>query len=286
MRRITLIVALLLTWLFACSFSRAAFAWGTEGHSIIAEIAQRRLSPAATDAVAQLLGRGHSLASISSWSDDIRDERPTTFNWHFVDIPLAVHAYDPARDCKDDKASGDCVIAELARVKRDLRCADGDVAKIEALKFAVHFVGDVHQPLHTVLEKRGGNDFKIDVFMRGMTCLGTCVTQRVSTDLHTVWDTTLITRSVWNWGSYVDRLEDGWLKDNPDAAGDGSPESWAVATHAAAEEVWNAVPADMTLNDDYFRHVQPVLDRQLGLAGLRLATFLNEAYAGTECAGR
>src|SRR5262245_39018333 len=77
-------------------WSTVACAWGQEGHSIIAEIAQRRLSPQATAEVARLLGPNHSLASIASWADDIRDERPETYNWHFVDLPITDDHYDPA----------------------------------------------------------------------------------------------------------------------------------------------------------------------------------------------
>src|SRR3954453_10906697 len=77
-----------------------ALAWGQEGHSIVAEIAQRRLSPAAADLVKGLLGPGHSLASVASWADTVRDERPETYNWHFVDIPINVAKYSKDRDCK------------------------------------------------------------------------------------------------------------------------------------------------------------------------------------------
>jgi hypothetical protein len=64
---------------FTYLLSGHAFAWGQEGHSIIAEIAQRRLTPQAAAVIEQLLGKGHSLASISSWADDIRDQRPATY---------------------------------------------------------------------------------------------------------------------------------------------------------------------------------------------------------------
>ncbi|WP_315830760.1 S1/P1 nuclease [Bradyrhizobium prioriisuperbiae] len=275
MRRIALAAA-------ALCVSSQAFAWGPEGHSIVAEIAQRRLNAAAAAMVEKLLGRGHSLASVGSWADDVRNERPATYNWHFVSIPLALSDYQPGRDCRDDAARGDCVVKEIARLKRELRCAETDAQKAEALKYAVHFIGDIHQPLHAVLDDHGGNDFKVDVFMRGQVCLGKCVPQRTPSDLHTVWDVTLITRTVWAWGAYVDRLENGWLKTNTDP-GDMAPESWAVTAHAAAREVWNAVPATMTLDDDYYRTALPVLDRQLGLGGLRLAKFLNDAYASTDC---
>src|SRR5262249_55382139 len=76
-----------------------ALAWGPEGHSIAAEIAQQRLTPQAALKVQGLLG-GRSLASIASWADDVRDQRPGTAQWHFVDIPLDVNQYDPASVCK------------------------------------------------------------------------------------------------------------------------------------------------------------------------------------------
>lgn len=139
-----------LSWLFSFALISSAFAWGPEGHFIIAEIAQRRLSPEAASAVEQLLGRGHS---VGCWAGDVRDDRPSTYNWHFVDIPVARNTYDPAVDCKQDPKDN-CSIAELEHLKTELRCGSPD-KKIEALKFGVHFVGDAHQPLHTVLEERG-----------------------------------------------------------------------------------------------------------------------------------
>ncbi|HEX4327591.1 MAG TPA: S1/P1 nuclease, partial [Burkholderiales bacterium] len=104
--------------LFAALFILAspAQAWGPEGHAIVAEIAQRRLTPEAAAAVERILGRGHSLASVASWADDAREAHPDTYNWHFVDIPLAAAAYDGERDCRPDPQRGDCVAAELERL--------------------------------------------------------------------------------------------------------------------------------------------------------------------------
>jgi S1/P1 Nuclease len=129
----------------------SAFAWGQEGHSIVAEIAQRRLSPQAAAMVSTLLGPGVSLGSIASWADDVRDSRPKTYNWHFVSIPIIRATYDPTVDCKPDPDKGDCVVAEVDRARKDMNCATDPVARAEALKFLVHFVGDLHQPFHTVL---------------------------------------------------------------------------------------------------------------------------------------
>jgi hypothetical protein len=260
-----------------------ALAWGPEGHSIVAEIAQRRLSPEAAAMVEQLLGRGHSLASIASWADNVREERPETRGWHFVDIPLAITRYAAAKVCKkSDK--GDCAVAELDRLKNDLRCASGE-QKTEALKFAVHLIGDIHQPLHTVDELSGGNGLKVDIFLRGLKCTGTCTPTRSSTNFHAAWDEGLINETVWDWGAYVDRLDAGWLKSSEAMTGidGGTPAGWVEETHGFARTVWDLRPAGDVLDDTYYRNVLPILDRQLGVAGLRLARFLNEAYASNLC---
>jgi len=267
--------------LLACE---EANAWGQEGHSIVAEIAQRRLSPQAAAMVNKTLGRGHSLAAVASWPDDVREERKSTSQWHFVDMPIASNRYDPATECRPTP-EGDCVIAELDRLKNDLRCGRDPIVRLEALKFAVHFVGDIHQPLHTVAEERGGNTIPVQVHMRGLACSQACKAPMAS-NFHAAWDSDLIHATVFAWGTYVDRLESGWLKSAearaPRTAG-GMPVDWAVETHKAAQTVWNLLPDNRLLEDTYYQKVLPVLDRQLGVAGLRLARFLNEAYRSKRC---
>jgi hypothetical protein len=276
--------AIWLAALLGLASCHEALAWGQEGHSVVAEIAQRRLSPQAAAMVARTLGRGRSLGSIASWPDDVRDKRPETSNWHFVDIPIDTDTYVPARDCAPSP-KGDCVVAELDRLKRDLRCARGVEARQEALKFAVHFVGDLHQPLHTVEDARGGNGIAVQVHLRGLVCSQACKTPLAS-NFHAAWDNDLIHAAVFDWGAYVDRLESGWLTTaearRRQTAG-GTPADWAAETHKAAQTVWKELPDDHVIGDDYFQKVLPVIDRQLGLAGLRLARFLNEAYASRAC---
>src|ERR1043166_6217949 len=109
---------------------QAAYHWGQDGHSIVAEIAQRRLNDDARKAVDKILKHG-SLASVSSWADDVKfTDRPDTKHWHFVDIPLHETTYKPATECKDD----DCIIAALANLKSDLLCGKDDKAKLDALQ--------------------------------------------------------------------------------------------------------------------------------------------------------
>lgn len=265
-------VALLLAFL---PVDQAA-AWGADGHSIVAEIAERRLTAGVRAKVEELLGPGVSLASISSWADDVRETRLETSRWHFVSMALDETVYDPEKHCVLDAERGDCVVAEIARARRDLACDTIPTERAEALKFLVHFVGDLHQPLHTMKEKIGGNRIPVTVEFPGL--IGFHFAE--PTNLHVVWDSKIIERATWAWGSHVDRLEAGWLKENKDELGD-DPIAWALAAHKdatpAVEEVGD-VPVGQVpvLQQDYFEMMLPVVDRQLALAGLRLAHVLNQ----------
>ncbi|WP_371930030.1 S1/P1 nuclease [Bradyrhizobium sp. CCGUVB1N3] len=96
------------------------------------------------------------------------------------------------------------------RLKNELRCTAGD-QQLRALKFAVHFVGDIHQPFHAIWESSGGNGIAIKVIqLKGKTCTADhCSTP--PDNLHKMWDTTLIRAMEYNWPTFVDDLEAGWL---------------------------------------------------------------------------
>ena len=264
---------LVIAWLILLALIAQAQAWGPEGHSIVAEIAQRRLTPAVAARVREILGGNASLASIASWADDYRALHPATARWHFVDIPLAAQDYDEARDCAQS-SEGDCVIHELARNLHDLTDpASSNTQRREALEFVVHFVGDVNQPLHTVAELHGYNDLAVCYF--SSPAKNDCA----PTNLHAVWDVGLIRSIFWDWGAYADYLENEWLPAHGDAALEaGTLVDWALEAHKAARDV---AVAGVAMNDhlgaDYLSAVRPTLDRQLAAAGLRLARTLNEA---------
>jgi len=286
--RVVLIKRFILAGLI-CFLAGPASAWLQDGHSIIAEIAQRRLArdaPAIADKIQNILGPGVSMASIASWADGYKwqgEEGIKTQRWHFVHIPIAEDDYDPSRDCVVDPKEGDCIIAELERLKSELRCEEGDEQK-KALMFAVHFVADVHQPLHTVKEKRGGTFNKVQVSMHDARCSKHGCP--ASDSLGDVWQSTLINNAAWTWGQYVDRLENHWLKDHdvPGSGLDGGgPVQWAVETHKVAQEIWKLTPENEILDDNYYNAVLSKLDQQLGLASLRLARFLEDALGSHEC---
>jgi hypothetical protein len=263
-------------FVFSLLFNGAAWAWGEEGHSIVAEIAQRRLNDKAAAKVAVILGKGVSLASVSTWADDVRSARPETYNWHFVDIPLADKHYDPARDCRPSKR-GDCVVAALARLGAILRDPSATPSqKRESLRYIVHFVADVHQPLHTVLEDQGGNQIPVTLYTDPRK------RQKLTTNLHAAWDAGLIRAYYYSWGSYVDFLEGNWLPAHDEAAlAAGSVEDWVLEAHADAVRVAYVPargPAAVTdLDDAYLQAARQVIDRALGAGGVRLARLLNEA---------
>ncbi|VIO79236.1 hypothetical protein CI41S_68040 [Bradyrhizobium ivorense] len=149
--------AALFFMLFALAGIQQAHAWGQEGHSIIAEIAQQRLDADTLRRVKALLGGELSMASVASWADDYRAGHAETGGWHLVNIPLGKSAYDPDRDCSKDN----CVIQAIARFRGVLSdCSKSAADRADALKFVIHFVGDVHQPLHD--ETHFGVDGKDD----------------------------------------------------------------------------------------------------------------------------
>jgi len=262
---------LLLASLLALALGQEAQAWGQEGHSIVAELAQRRLTPTARSKIMEILGGDVSMASVASWADNVRDGFPKSYNWHFVDIPLGGYNYDPNRDCKDT-SRGDCIINAIERSKRILanEMVDRKERK-EALKYLIHFVGDVHQPLHTVLEYVGGNTFPVTFFVDPGR------SRKEKTNLHIVWDSGVIRSTVWDWGAYVERLEEKWLpgKDTMKLSG-GTPVDWALDAHQIAINVAFKAEMDGDLGDEYLQSARPMVDQQLALAGLRLARLLNE----------
>jgi len=273
MRRVTVI--LIAAGIFAAAPRPAA--WGPDGHRIVARIALANLTPEARRQVDRILaGDPQDFVEASNWADQVRPDRPETYNWHFVDVPYGIETYDPARDCPATDG-GDCVLAAIDRFRRTL--ADGSAARArraEALKFLIHFVGDLHQPLHSITNNdRGGNDVRVD--------LGG---DRPS-NLHAVWDREIIARRKLTDEAYANRLL-AELAGRPLDTGAVDPRAWALESHARAEtfvydypEFVKDVPpgSPIRLSDAYFERAAPVVDERLTLAGLRLAALINETYS-------
>ena len=245
--------------------SLPAFGWGPEGHDLVARLAAAHLTPAAAARVAEILGSGTTMQAISSWPDQIRRERAATGPWHYIDIPIDKPHLDMARNCP----KGDCVIAKIEEFQKVVTDpAATAVQRKEALMFLVHFVGDMHQPLHCSDNKdKGGNDVKLDFFGR-------------PSNLHSVWDSGLLGRM-----GKEDELFAEYAKDLTEKRakkwGKGSVEAWAEQSHKAAQKVvYGKLPAapaggQVTVDAAYERLADPVIKVQIERAGARLASLLN-----------
>jgi nuclease S1 len=257
-----------------------AWSWGQEGHSIVGEIAQRRLSDATHRTIANLIGPGASLASMSNWADDERARDRKTSRWHFVDIPLAANDYVPTRDCIPNPEQGDCIVAAIERELAVVACDAKPVTqRRRALSFLVHFLGDLHQPLHTVKEERGGNEVEVTIVVRN----GANGTASEDANFHSAWDSGLIRKLAWSWGSYAERLEADWLPSASASLTDGTIENWALETHRVAFDLFSIQPANGVFDEAYLAKARPLLDRQLATAGMRLAKVLNDAVSARRC---
>jgi hypothetical protein len=152
-----------------CGVAASVHGWGPVGHSLVARLAQSQLSPSATDWVRNLIPwhLSGNLSAIASWADIILypDTNPIGFNnwqWsrelHYINTPDWNCEYVPSRDCLESR----CIEGALNNYSRRLIAGDlDDVQRQEALFFLVHFVGDIHQPLHVGFKgDSGGNDVK------------------------------------------------------------------------------------------------------------------------------
>ena len=256
--------------------SSFCFAWGPEGHRVAADVARGHLNVTARRAVVQLLG-DDDLASISTWADEIRRDRLETFGWHFVDIPWSANGFDEQRDCyhpsdRNPSTLNDhhnCVVDRIGIFQSVLgnpRAPRRE--RVEALKFLVHFVADLHQPLHAIAEAKGGNDVHIVQF-------GSVECGSRPCDLHGTWDIGLIEHAHRPEGEYVDRLEQMITQQKLDGRAGGTPEQWAKESFHIAHHVWAS--DGYVIDEAYYRRNIRVVDEQLALAGLRLARLLNDA---------
>ena len=244
-----------------------AHAWGPLGHRLVALLAWDDLTPQARRQ-AEVLLQGEqdpTLAGIASWADDLRKHDPvlgrTSARWHFVNLGEHDCAYEQVRDCP----GGNCVVEAIRTQAAILADPERTHAeRLQALKFVVHFVGDVHQPLHAGhADDRGGNDYQVNWNGKG-------------SNLHSLWDSGLLRSTGFD--------EDAWLARL--RALPSPPAEALVPPHAAplwARESCLLVgsrdfyPPAHKVDPGYADDWLPVTGQQLRLAGERLAAVLNAA---------
>jgi hypothetical protein len=251
----TLLAAILLAWPPV-----PTTVWGGLGHRLIARVAADRISAPVRAEIDTLLG-GRALRDVAVWADSIRPARPETGPFHYINVPLDSSFLGWRRYCP---ATG-CILEALERYRALLADRSKPRAeRSEALKWVVHLVGDLHQPLH-VGERgdRGGND--VPVLWEGFR-----------TNLHSVWDSRILGSRGLDEEAYWARLR-GHLATADSAWSAGGPADWAAESHAMSRDHVYRVPGDLDASSDYARENLSRAEQRLLQAGLRLGRMLEDA---------
>jgi hypothetical protein len=313
-RAITLLVLFALAAL-SLTAAPAAEAWGCRGHETVAVLAEKHLTPQAKQALLALLTanpidpqlkrycgqRGlDPFVDASTWADDERGRDPSTAPWHFIDIPLTTTQGSAMAFC----GAGGCVLSAITDQLAILKDKNAPAAKrAAALRFVIHFVGDLHQPLHgSTNSDRGGNCVPVKYFTRNPHAHNNSYTP----NLHHVWDTEIPESQMLGAdpAEFADTLDAafessfaGWQQSGMQL------EAWAWESHDhAAETAYGAfsppipvepnVPVNSCADDNnigqrmlhkhlvigpaYRDQAASVVEERLAQAGIRLAMILNE----------
>jgi hypothetical protein len=246
------------------------------------------------------------MADAATWADDLRKSRPETGPWHYIDIPRDAPRSALAESCP---ASTGCVTSALVQQTALLRSASTDPrTRADALRFIIHFVGDMHQPLHCVSNNdMGGGCVPVDFF--GAAPIERNVQyESYAPNLHAIWDSGIIQHlmgpeAVAQWAASLDQQfsaqDAAWQKAGV------AVDDWAWEGHELADSVVYAklpvaVPVETPVpvtacSDDhhvstrllklheqvaqpYVDAAAPTVDEQIAKAGVRLAMVLNQIW--------
>jgi nuclease S1 len=237
--------------------SSSAFGWGRDGHRLIAELAYESRSPVARSKVDALLATepGATFVSISTWADEVRT--PSTGRWHYVNFDRGGScSYVAQRDCPD----GQCVVGAIERQTETIKTSKSLEDRLKALKWLVHLVGDVHQPLHSgFADDKGANLYQVQAFGRGG-------------NLHSVWDSGLLTNWPGGLSTLATELRRGWT---PDKGSLGNAADWASESCRIASSS-GIYPDGRFVDDNYAARWRPVVLTRMQAGARRLTEILND----------
>ncbi|MFL6732829.1 MAG: S1/P1 nuclease [Sphingomicrobium sp.] len=269
-------------WLFVAATAASllpspASAWGKTGHRVVAAIADTQLSGLARARVEQILGPGESLDEAANWPDEMRSApgpfwQKTTAAWHYVTLNGTIYDHAPPE--------GDALEA-LNRFSKTLQDPKASLAdKQLALRFIVHLVGDLHQPLHVgKCCDRGGNDVKVSWFGK-------------PTNLHSVWDSQLVDEEQLSFTELAAKLERHISPQDVVKWWDANPLDWisesaevrdtlypSPSKPRKVENLKDEQPLLPELSYSYVYKFTPLMEQRLSQGGVRLAAFLNAVFA-------
>ena len=260
-----------------------ALAWGKTGHRVIAAIADTQLSGLARAHVAQILGPGESLDEAATWPDEMRSApdpfwQKTATPWHYVTVNGMIYDHAPPE--------GDALDA-LNHFRTVLQDPNASLAdKQLALRFIVHLVGDLHQPLHVgKCCDKGGNDVKVTFFGK-------------PTNLHALWDSQLVDDEQLSFTEMAAKLERhispedvvkwwdinprDWISESAEIRDTAYPNKGDMPKPANRQKLKKSEPVLPDLSYSYVYRFKPVMERRLSQGGVRLAAYLNALFAESQ----
>jgi hypothetical protein len=254
-------IFILIGFLNTSTSTEIAPAWGPTGHRATGKIAEKHLTKKAKKRIDKLLN-GESLAFVSTYGDEIKSERKYNkyYSWHYVNMP-----FDKTYEQSEKNPNGDIITG----IDKCIEVLKSDTSSTEDkqffLKMLVHFIGDLHQPLHIGrAEDKGGNDIQVRWFNKG-------------TNLHRVWDEDMI--SEWKM-SYVElaNTSEKLSKAQINAIQNGSVLDWMRDTRKLTKSTYESVEVGEKLRYRYSYDHFPTVRKQIQKGGLRLAKLLNDIF--------
>ena len=253
---------IILTLLLLCSFTlNASDDWSETGHRVVGKIADQYLKPRTKRKIKKLL-KNHSLAFVSTYADEIKSDKRFNefYTWHFINMPLDSNYEDSEKSKSGDLVTG---INHCINVIKDENSSDDD--KAFYLKLLIHFIGDLHQPMHVgLVEDKGGNDFKLQWFYK-------------DSNLHSVWDREMIDSYNMSYSELAHNA-DVLTKKQVKVIQEGSIIDWVNDTHKLTREVYAHVKPNENLRYRYSYNNFETVRTQLQKAGIRLAKVLNDLF--------
>ena len=250
---------------FLSLISLNAFGWGQKGHDTVAALAEKHLTPTAAAVVDSLLD-GRSPVYYANWLDNASHTPEYAYSktWHYKNID-ANETFETAHRNK----KGDIVTALDEQITLLADPSKSKEEKALALKMVIHFLGDMHQPMHMGhYSDLGGNKWEVRYFGQ-------------EKNLHGVWDTQLVESahkwSYTEWVDQIDRVPDGYMQ----RVASGSPADWAKETYEICKDVYKNTPQGYTISYDYIAEMTPIIENQFLKAGYRLADVLNSLFDPT-----
>ncbi|WP_411358019.1 S1/P1 nuclease [Pseudidiomarina salilacus] len=254
----------------AAFYTSTASAWGQNGHRITGKIAEAYLTPAARQAIEDLLGP-ESLAEASTYADEMRSNpsefwQKTANPFHYVTLQQP-HDYH-ADDCPPQGDAMSALEDFTATLQSETASRD---EKQLALRFIVHIIGDLHQPLHVgsaALNDRGGNDVKVKFYGE-------------DSNLHSVWDTGLVEHQNLSYTEFSNWLQRRITDEQAQTWATPDPYVWINESSQLRDEVYPAAD-ETSLSWDYVYNYTPVMKQRLQQGGVRIAAYLNNVFANAE----